>query len=188
MRVTQVEPLSEVLIVRPDIHADGRGEFVELHSLEPYQKAGIGPKFVQDNLSRSRRGVLRGLHFQNPGAQGKLVSAVSGAVFDVVVDVRRGSPTFGRWVGVRLDDCERRQLWVPPGFAHGFLVLSERADVVYKCTAAYRPDAEHTLLWNDSRLEIEWKVDAPVLSVRDRAGRTLAELEEAGVLPSAADP
>lgn len=182
MRVTPVEPLSEVLIVQPDVYGDDRGEFLELYRERIYRGAGIG-SFVQDNLSRSRRGVLRGLHFQNPGAQGKLVTVVSGAVFDVAVDIRRGSPTFGQWVGVCLDDSDRRQLWVPPDFAHGFQVLSEVADVLYKCTAGYRPDAEHTLRWNDADLGIEWRIDERILSEKDRAGCTLRELEARDALP-----
>jgi len=169
--------LPGVLIVEPRVFGDARGFFLETHSRERYAAHGIGPDFVQDNHSRSARGVLRGLHFQEPQAQGKLVQAARGAIFDVAVDVRRGSPHFGRWTGVELSDENHRQLWVPPGFAHGFLTLSETADVLYKCTAFYAPDCERAVRWDDPAIGIDWPDVGrePRLSARDAAAPMLAE-------------
>ncbi len=168
--------LPGVLIVEPRVFGDGRGFFFESYQQRRYAEAGIPGPFVQDNVSRSARGILRGLHFQHPRAQGKLVMVLAGSVFDVAVDIRRGSPTFGQWVGVELSGENKRQLWIPPGFAHGFCVTSESADFAYKCTDLYAPEHEHTLLWNDPRLGIRWPVEQPLLSAKDAAGKPLAEL------------
>lgn len=174
--------LPGVLVIEPEIHEDSRGLFLETHHAERYAALGIRPAFVQDNHSRSRRGVLRGLHYQQPQPQGKLIQAVRGRVFDVAVDIRRGSPTFGRWAGIELSADNLRQIWIPPGFAHGFLTLSEVADLTYKCTGYYAPDCEYALRWDDPAIAIDWP-DAgapPELSARDAAAPTLAD---ATVLP-----
>jgi dTDP-4-dehydrorhamnose 3,5-epimerase len=146
-----------------------------------YAAAGIPAAFVQDNLSRSVRGTLRGLHLQEPFAQGKLVFCLRGTVFDVAVDVRRGSPNFGRWFGAELSDENRRQMWVPAGFAHGFCVISESADFVYKCTELYHPETERGIAWNDPEIGIEWPIADPILSPRDREA---PRLRDAPILPS----
>jgi dTDP-4-dehydrorhamnose 3,5-epimerase len=153
---------------------------MELFHEKRYAEAGLPGPFVQDNFSRSAKGILRGLHFQQPHAQGKLVQVFAGAVYDVAVDIRRGSPTFGRWVGVELSADNRRQLWVPPGFAHGFCVLSESADFHYKCTDFYSPASEHGIAWNDPELGIPWPVKSPLLSPKDSAA---PRLKDAPVLP-----
>jgi len=171
-----VEPaagLPDVKIITPRVFSDDRGFFLETWSDRVYREAGIPGAFVQDNRSSSRRGVLRGLHYQSPNPQGKLVYVVRGAVWDVAVDIRTGSPTFGRWAGVELSDENHRQVFIPAGFAHGFSVLSERADFVYKCTEYYSPADEHTLLWSDPDLGIDWKVEAPIVSAKDRQGLPL---------------
>jgi dTDP-4-dehydrorhamnose 3,5-epimerase len=165
-----------VWIIEPKLFGDARGFFMELYHDERYAANRISGHFRQDNLSRSARGVLRGLHFQSPHAQGKLVTVLRGDVLDVVVDVRVGSPTFGAHLSVELSEVNRRQLWVPRGFAHGFLVRSESADFFYKCDELYRPAEELVLRWNDPQLGIDWGCDAPELSARDREGFTLAEL------------
>ena len=170
-----------VLIIEPKILGDARGFFAETFQADRYAAIGIAQPFVQDNLSRSVKGALRGLHFQNPKPQGKLVTVLRGAVRDVAVDVRVGSPTFGQHVAVELDDDNRRQLWVPRGFAHGFVVRSASADFFYKCDALYSPADEKVLRWNDQQLGIDWGVDAPILSPRDGEGQSLAQL--AGLLP-----
>lgn len=171
--------LPEVLALRPREFRDERGLFMEVHRDERYAAAGITGPFVQDNVSRSAPGVVRGLHLQSPHAQGKLVTLLHGAVWDVAVDVRPDSPTFGRWVGVALADGGARQLWIPPGFAHGFAVTSDvDAIVTYKCTAAYDAAAEHVLRWDDPELAIAWPVREPRVSDKDRAGLGLAELRE----------
>jgi dTDP-4-dehydrorhamnose 3,5-epimerase len=169
--------IPDVLIIEPKIFGDQRGFFTETFQVERYAAAGIKRPFLQDNLSRSSYGILRGLHLQNPRAQGKLVSAVRGKVLDVAVDVRVGSPTFGRHVAVELSDENRRQLWVPRGFAHGFAVLSETADFFYKCDELYNPAEELVIAWNDPALGISWGIDKPTLSARDTAGRRLADIE-----------
>jgi dTDP-4-dehydrorhamnose 3,5-epimerase len=169
------------LIIEPKVFGDARGFFLETFQVRRYADIGIPQPFVQDNLSLSLRGTLRGLHFQHPKAQGKLVTVLRGAVRDVVVDVRVGSPTFGKHVAVDLDDENRRQFFVPRGFAHGFAVLSESADFFYKCDALYSPADEWVLRWNDPALGIDWGIEEPILSARDKDGRTLAEL--AGMLP-----
>jgi dTDP-4-dehydrorhamnose 3,5-epimerase len=169
--------LPGVLIIEPKIFGDARGFFMETFHAMRYAQAGIPGPFVQDNLSRSGYGVLRGLHLQNPGGQGKLVTVLKGQVRDVAVDVRRGSPTFGKHVAVELSEENRRQLWVPRGFAHGFLVLSETADFFYKCDAPYSPDDEVAVRWNDPALGIDWDIEAPSLSARDAASWPLAEID-----------
>ena len=171
----------EVLIVEPKVFGDTRGFFMETFQVDRYATNGIAAAFLQDNLSRSTRGVLRGLHFQNPKLQGKLVTVLRGCVLDVAVDVRVGSPTFGQYQKVELNDENRRQLWVPRGFAHGFVVLSEFADFFYKCDEFYSPADEITLRWDDPALGIDWGFDLPRVSARDSKGLTLAEL--AGRLP-----
>ncbi|ADO71342.1 dTDP-4-dehydrorhamnose 3,5-epimerase [Stigmatella aurantiaca] len=171
-----------VLLIEPKVFGDDRGFFLETFHAKRYADAGIPGPFVQDNYSRSARGTLRGLHFQEPQAQGKLVQVVAGAVYDVAVDVRRGSPTFGKWVGVELSAENRRQLWVPPGFAHGFCVTSEFADFQYKCTALYAPENERSILWNDPELAIPWPLSgAPKLSAKDAAA---PRLKDAPLLPA----
>jgi dTDP-4-dehydrorhamnose 3,5-epimerase len=180
MRVTETALLG-VLIVEPTVYTDDRGAFFEAFHAERYAAAGIAGPFVQDNVSRSRGGVLRGLHFQRRHPQGKLVWAVRGRVFDVAVDLREGSPTYLEHVTVELSDENGRQLWVPPGLAHGFCVLSEAADVCYKCTDVYRPGDEGGICWDDPALGIDWPVTAPILSDKDRALPGLADLAEAGL-------
>jgi len=173
--------LPEVLIIEPKIFGDSRGFFYESFQAARYAEAGIQGPFVQDNLSRSVRGTLRGLHFQEPRAQGKLVQVLRGAVWDVAVDVRRGSPRFGRWVAVELSETAPRQLWIPPGFAHGFCVLSDSADFFYKCTELYAPECDRSIAWNDPEIGITWPVHSPILSPKDAAATRLAD---APVLPS----
>lgn len=176
MNVTELS-LPGVLLVEPKVHGDARGFFVELFHSARYEAHGMTEPFLQDNLSLSRRGVLRGLHFQNPSPQGKLVSVLSGEVFDVAVDVRSGSPTFGKWTSAILNDQNKHQLWVPGGFAHGFLVLSEQALFAYKCTNLYRPEAEHVILWSDPQIGIEWPLkEPPSLSPRDQNAVPLRQL------------
>ena len=175
-----------VLIIEPKVFGDARGCFSETFQVKRYADIGITRQFVQDNLSRSVRGTLRGLHFQNPKAQSKLVTVLRGTVRDVVVDVRVGSPTFGQHVAVDLDDGNRHQLFVPRGFAHGFVVRSESADFFYKCDELYSPADEKVLRWNDPALGINWGIEDlgikdPMLSARDQEGRTLVELS--GALP-----
>ncbi len=172
--------IPEVLIVEPKVFGDDRGFFLESFNQKAFDQAvGQHVRFVQDNHSRSARGVLRGLHYQIEQPQGKLVRVVSGAVFDVAVDIRRSSPTFGQWVGVELTAQSHRQLWVPAGFAHGFLVLSESADFLYKTTDYYAPASERCILWCDETLAIPWPSTAglPVLSAKDQAGTPLQAAE-----------
>src|SRR5271169_5317447 len=168
-------PLPGVLIIEPKITGDARGFFMETFQATRYAQAGIVGPFVQDNLSRSAYGVLRGLHLQNPGAQGKLVTVLKGHVRDVAVDVRRGSPTFGKHVAVELSDENRRQFWVPRGFAHGFVVLSETADFFYKCDAPYSPADEVVVRWNDPALGIDWGIEAGLRRPAYRPGMPLAD-------------
>ena len=170
--------IPEVKIIDPEIFRDRRGFFYESFSAERYHNlVGINRPFVQDNLSRSSKNILRGLHHQREQTQGKLVSVVHGKVFDVVVDIRKGSPTFKQWVGVELSDQNRRQLWVPPGFAHGFVVLTETADFAYKCTDYYHPESEISIKWDDPDISIEWPsaID-PKLSEKDLNAPSLIEL------------
>ena len=170
-------PLAGVLIIEPKVFGDQRGFFLETWSRSRYAEAGIDVDFVQDNLSFSSRGVLRGLHFQNPLAQGKLVYVLAGEVFDVAVDLRRGSPTFGRWHGVVLSGENKRQYWVPPGFAHGFCVTSETALFAYKCTELYAPLNERSIRWDDPALAIDWPVTEPQVSDKDRVAPFLADID-----------
>ena len=176
MNVTETR-LPGVLIIEPRIHGDDRGFFVETFQAERYaRQIGLTLPFVQDNHSRSRRGVLRGLHAQRTHPQGKLVRAARGEVFDVAVDIEPKSATFGQWVGATLSDANHRQLWIPPGYAHGFLVLSELADFVYKCTDYYYPEDEVGAIWNDCDIGITWPLDRPTLSAKDLALPTLSEI------------
>jgi len=167
--------IAEVLIIEPKVFGDQRGFFLETFRADRYVEAGVPGPFVQDNLSRSAYGVLRGLHLQNPKTQGKLVTVLRGRVLDVAVDVRIGSPTFGRHVAVELSEGNRRQFWVPRGFAHGFVVLSESADFFYKCDEVYSPADEITVRWNDPAIGIAWGIEAPTLSSRDAAAPMLAD-------------
>lgn len=176
VRVKIVETgLPGLIIIEPEVYSDARGFFMEAWNRERYQ-GRLPADFVQDNLSYSRKGVLRGLHFQNPHPQAKLVSVLLGVVFDVAVDVRVGSNTFGEWVGVTLSADNRRQLYVPEGFAHGFVVTSEEALFSYKCTDYYNPHAEVSLRWNDPDVGIDWPIDVPVLSGKDEAALLLGEI------------
>ena len=177
MKVTPTA-LPDVLRVEPKVFGDARGYFFESYSARRYAEAGIEAAFVQDNVSYSQRGVLRGLHYQQPYGQGKLVGVLRGEVFDVAVDVRRGSPTFGRWVGECLSSENKRQLYIPAGFAHGFLVMSDDALFAYKCTEYYRPEAERSIRWDDARIAIEWPIDGPVLSLKDDVAVTLDAMPE----------
>ena len=171
--------LPGVLRIAPRVFEDDRGHFLERYHAERYADAGIPAAFVQDNHSRSGRGVVRGLHFQRRHPQGKLVEVVRGHVYDVVVDLRAGSPTFGEWEGFDLRADPPEQLWVPPGFAHGFAVRSESADVLYKCTDVYRPDDEGGVLWDDPGLGVDWDVGAPLVSDKDLRLPRLADLDAA---------
>ncbi len=175
--------LAGLLILEPKVFGDSRGFFMETWNLRRYREAGIPLDFVQDNISFSRRGALRGLHFQNPGAQGKLLHVLQGEVFDVAVDIRRSSPTFGKWHGLVLSAENKRQFYIPPGFAHGFAVLSETALFQYKCTDFYNPACEVTLRWDDPEVGIKWPVDSPLLSEKDRKGFGLRELPVEKLLP-----
>jgi dTDP-4-dehydrorhamnose 3,5-epimerase len=169
-------PLPGLLIFEPKVFGDARGFFMETWNLRRYQEAGLNANFVQDNLSFSRRGILRGLHFQNPNPQGKLLQVLQGEVFDVAVDIRRGSPTFGKWHGLVLSAENKRQFYVPPGFAHGFLVLSETALFNYKCTNFYAPKDEMAIRWDDPDVGIEWPVREPTLSEKDAKGLRLKDV------------
>jgi dTDP-4-dehydrorhamnose 3,5-epimerase len=169
--------LAGVKLIEPCVFGDDRGFFMESWNAQTFAVAGLDLTFVQDNHSRSARGVLRGLHYQIGPAQGKLVRVVSGAVFDVAVDLRRSSPTFGHWVGYELSAANHRMLWVPPGFAHGFLTLQDGTDFLYKCTEFYTPAAEHCLAWDDPAVGIDWPLDGmtAMVSDKDRVGKVLAE-------------
>ncbi|MGV3620979.1 MAG: dTDP-4-dehydrorhamnose 3,5-epimerase [Archangium sp.] len=171
--------LPGVLLVSPRVFGDARGFFLETFSAQKYAEQGITGPFVQDNWSRSAKNILRGLHFQHPQGQGKLVSCTRGAVFDVAVDVRLGSPSFGKWYGVELSGENKKQLWIPPGFAHGFCVLSDVADFLYKCTELYAPKYEQSVLWNDPEIGIDWPVKEPLLSAKDAAARRLSAMHDA---------
>ena len=175
MKITE-SPLPGVFVIEPRVHGDARGFFVETFRESQWAEAGLPMRYVQDNHSRSRRGILRGLHYQLEQPQGKLVRVSRGRVFDVAVDVRRGSPHFGRWFGMELDDERQQMMYLPPGFAHGFLVLSEDADFVYKCTDYYHPASERGVAWNDPGIGIVWPDlgGAPQLSEKDRVLPVLA--------------
>ena len=167
------------LIIEPRVFGDERGFFMESWNADAFRAAGLDLAFVQDNHSRSSRGVLRGMHFQNPEPQGKLVRVVRGAVYDVVVDLRRSSPHFGKWAGVELSEANKRMFWVPEGFAHGFLTLEDGTDFMYKCTGRYAPEHEQSLAWDDPDVAIDWPLDdiAPQLSDKDAAGTRLSQIK-----------
>lgn len=172
--------IPDVKILEPSLHGDHRGFFMETWRASDFAQIAPGLQFVQDNHSKSGRGILRGLHYQLQQPQGKLVRVIAGEIYDVAVDMRRASPSFGRWVGVLLSAANHRQLWVPPGFAHGFLVTSDSAEMVYKCTDYYAPEHEQSLLWNDPALGIDWPLSAlamtqPVLSEKDSKGQRLQD-------------
>jgi dTDP-4-dehydrorhamnose 3,5-epimerase len=175
MRVVPTE-LPGVILIEPDVHVDSRGFFLETYHAQRYRELGLTLPFVQDNHSRSVYGTVRGLHLQVRRPQAKLVRVIEGEVYDVAVDVRRGSPTFGRWVGLILSADRFEQYYIPVGFAHGFSVLSPAAQIEYKCTDLYDPSDELGIAWNDPALSIDWKVDRPLLSEKDRRHRPLAEL------------
>ena len=175
MKVTETR-LPGVLVIEPDVFGDSRGFFMETFRQARYEEAGIKENFVQDNLSFSSRGVLRGLHYQNPHSQGKLVSVVQGEVFDVAVDIRTGSPTFGEWVGVNLSGKNHHQFWIPAGFAHGFCVLSETAYFTYKCTDIYTPSAEGGIIWNDPDISVDWPLKDVLLSDKDQVYPNLKDV------------
>lgn len=177
MEVTETT-LPGVVRIEPPVFRDRRGSFRELWRRDAYSELGIPGDLVQDNAATSRRGVLRGLHYQHPQPQGKLVMVTEGEVFDVAVDVRRGSPHFGRWYGASLSAGNGHQLWIPEGFAHGYMALSEVAVVVYKCTRTYYPDGEGAVRWDDQELGIDWPVEEPILSAKDAAAPLLAEIPE----------
>jgi dTDP-4-dehydrorhamnose 3,5-epimerase len=167
-----------LLVIEPRVFGDARGFFMETWNAAAFAEAGLDLTFVQDNHSRSQKGVLRGMHFQNPGPQGKLVRVTRGAVFDVAVDLRWSSPHFGKWVGVELSAANQRMFWVPEGFAHGFLTLEDDTDFLYKCTAPYVPQSEHSLAWNDPAVGIVWPATdiAPIISDKDASGLALADV------------
>lgn len=176
MQVSETE-IPDVKIVIPKVFGDERGFFLETFEQKRYQQMlDINFNFVQDNHSRSQKGVLRGLHFQKQNPQGKLVRVVRGQVYDVVVDIRKDSKTFGKWVSIILSEENKTQLWIPPGLAHGFVVLSDIADFEYKCTNYYDPKSEESLLWNDPTVNIDWPITNPILSTKDKQGKTLMEL------------
>ena len=171
--------LPEVLLIEPKIFEDERGFFFESYQKKKFSEIGISVEFVQDNHSKSQKGILRGLHYQIQQAQGKLVRVVHGEIFDVAVDIRKGSPTFGKWAGDYLSAANRRMLWVPPGFAHGFYVTNPEAEVLYKATDYYAPQWERTITWDDPDINIEWPISGitPILSAKDKAGVPLKEAE-----------
>ncbi len=177
MKITATR-VPEVLLIEPDVFGDARGFFLESWHARKYAEQGLDVNFVQDNHSRSRRGVLRGLHYQLEQPQGKLVRVVDGAVFDVAVDIRKGSPTFGQWVGAELSGDNHRQLFVPPGFAHGFCVLSDSADFLYKCTDYYAPQDEQGIRWDDPDIGIDWPGEDFTISDKDAANGTLREMDD----------
>lgn len=171
--------IPDLLILEPKVFGDDRGFFLESWNAAVFGELGLDLTFVQDNHSRSARGVLRGMHYQQPNPQGKLVRVVSGRVWDVAVDLRKASPTFGQWAGVELSAANKRLFWVPPGFAHGFVSLEDGTDFLYKCTALYDPANEHSLAWDDPAVGIEWPLEGiePQLSAKDKSGKPLAEIE-----------
>ena len=183
MRKIETE-LPDVYMIEPDVYDDSRGFFLESWNEETYRATDMpNCHFVQHNHSRSNRGVLRGLHYQLHHPQAKLIQVAQGVVFDVAVDIRVGSPTFGQWVGHEISDENHHQLWVPVGYAHGFLVLSDTADFTYQCSDLYHADDDRGIAWNDNDIDIEWPGDSPILSDKDRNLPTLAEANDAGLLP-----
>ena len=177
MKVTKSK-LIDCLIIEPKVFGDERGFFLETFRAKRYADVGIALPFVQDNYSRSQKNVLRGLHFQKTKPQGKLVHVKRGEVFDVAVDIRPDSETYGQWEGVILSEDNKKQLWVPPGFAHGFLVLTDTADFVYKCTDYYDPNDEGSIIWNDSDINIKWPIQDPILSEKDKIASSFASLQK----------
>jgi dTDP-4-dehydrorhamnose 3,5-epimerase len=176
MRIHRTE-LEGVLVLEPEIFSDIRGFFLETYNEKTYAAVGITERFVQDNQSRSTRGVLRGLHYQLGSPQGKLIRVLQGEVYDVAVDIRQGSASFGKWAAIHLNAAEQKTIWIPKGFAHGFYTLSESADVAYKVTEFYAPREERTLLWNDPELAIPWPLRGePIVSEKDRAGQPLRDI------------
>jgi dTDP-4-dehydrorhamnose 3,5-epimerase len=178
-RLMKIHPtgLKGVVVIEPEIFSDARGYFLETYNARAFAEAGIGEKFVQDNQSRSKRGVLRGLHYQKEKAQGKLIRVLAGEIFDVVVDLRPDSGTFGKWSGINLSAREQKIVWIPKGFAHGFYALSETAEVAYKATDFYAPQHDRVILWNDPDLGIRWPFDGePILSEKDKKGHFFREL------------
>ena len=171
------ELIPGVFLLETPVHSDCRGFFKETYNSRKACASGIGVNFVQDNHSRSARGVLRGIHYQEPNAQGKLVQVINGAILDVVVDIREGSPYFGQWVSRELSEASGKSIWVPPGFAHGFLTLKGPTDVIYKVTNYWSAEAEHTIRWNDPELSIDWGVEYPILSDSDGKAPYLAEVQ-----------
>jgi dTDP-4-dehydrorhamnose 3,5-epimerase len=167
--------LPEVFVFQPDVFPDSRGFFMETYNQKKYQEAGVPGPFVQDNHSHSTKGVLRGLHYQLMHPQGKLVFVLRGAILDVAVDIRQGGPTFGQWVAVELNDENKKQLYIPEGFAHGFCVLSDEVDVMYKCTDLYTPGDDYGVLWSDPDIGIDWPVETPLISEKDAANPTLRD-------------
>ena len=173
-------PLPGVILIEPRVFGDARGFFMETYRTDAFSAHGIDDTFVQDNHSRSARGVLRGLHYQEPFPQGKLVRCTRGALFDVAVDIRRGSPSFGKWYSITLSEENRAMLWVPPGFAHGFCALTDEAELLYKTTDVYHAEADRGILWNDAEIGIEWPIADPILSEKDLAAPRLRD----AILPS----
>ena len=168
--------ISEVILIEPLVFPDERGFFMEAYKYSEFARFGIKERFVQDNHSRTVKGVLRGLHYQNPPkAQGKLIRVIVGEIFDVAVDIRKGSPTYGKWVGVNLSAENKKMLYIPPGFAHGFCVLSDEAEVLYKTTEEYAPECEAGILWNDPEIGIKWPIEFPIISPKDSKWPTLRE-------------
>ncbi|MBE9215525.1 dTDP-4-dehydrorhamnose 3,5-epimerase [Plectonema cf. radiosum LEGE 06105] len=178
MKIISAE-IPDVLIIEPQVFHDDRGFFFEAFNFKKFtEKTSINLNFVQDNHSYSKQNVLRGLHYQIQQPQGKLVRAVVGSIFDVAVDIRKSSPTFGKWVGYEISALNKRQIWIPPGFAHGFVVLSEVAEVIYKTTDYYAPQGERTILWNDRDLDINWQINtSPIISAKDAVGQPLKMAE-----------
>ncbi|HEU4684600.1 MAG TPA: dTDP-4-dehydrorhamnose 3,5-epimerase [Nitrospira sp.] len=177
MRISRID-IPGVVVIDPTVFRDERGCFLEVYHAERYAEADLKQRFVQDNYSRSVYGTLRGLHFQEPHGQGKLVMALEGSVYDVIVDIRKGSPTFGTWYAAELSSDNLRQLYIPPGCAHGFCVISKTAAFLYKCTELYSPKDERGIRWDDPQLAIPWPVSDPILSPKDRAFRTLREIDD----------
>ncbi len=185
IKVTKTD-IPGLIIIEPTVHGDNRGYFMETYNENDMKEAGVDVRFVQDNQSMSKKGVLRGLHFQKQFPQGKLVRVIRGAVFDVALDLRKDSPTFGKWHGVELSAENKKQFYLPPGFAHGFLVLSDEAEFCYKATDFYHPNDEGGIAWDDPEIGVEWpKVDEILLSEKDKVNMTLKEFVESGIIINA---
>jgi dTDP-4-dehydrorhamnose 3,5-epimerase len=177
MYFTPSPTLPEIIIIEPELFQDDRGYFTEMYHRAKFENAGIKENFVQDNRSHSRQGTIRGLHYQLGRPQGKLIWTLSGKVFDVAVDIRRKSPTFGKWLGIMLSSENKKSVYIPPNFAHGFCVLSEEAEIFYKCTEFYSPENERTIRWDDPELAIEWPIENPILSDKDAKAPFFNDLE-----------